>query len=414
MIRSRRKRLHPSVEGLDQRCLLSVAGLTPAQVQTAYGLGGLTFGGLAANGAGQTIAIVDAYNDPNIQAELAVFDATYNLPAPPSFRVVSETGTAALPMVNASWAQEIALDVEWAHALAPGASIVLVEANSGSIPDLMVAVQTAAGIAGVSVVTMSWSGNESFYASAYYDSVFTAPGITFVAASGDSGPFSGVQYPASSPNVLSVGGTTLQVDSNGNYLGETPWFGTSGGISLIEREPAYQISVQTYGARSTPDVAFDGNPNTGVSVYSIDPYSGQGSWMTIAGTSLGAQAMGALIAVVDQGRALSNKGSLNSVQTLTALYQLPSSDFHTIGGGFNTQTGLGTPNGASFINDLVAFNPSTGLSDLATTPAPATPPASRHKKRGHPKVLVRRPGIALHPHHPQKHAVKHHAGPSAP
>ena len=298
---------------------------------------------------------------------------------------------------------------------APGASIVLVEANSGTIPDLMAAVQTAAGIAGVSVVTMSWSGSESLYASAYYDSLFTTPGITFVAASGDNGPFGGVQYPASSPNVVSVGGTTLQVDSSGNYLGETPWFGTSGGISSIEPEPAYQFSVQTYGARSTPDVAFDGNPNTGVEVYSMDPYSGQGSWMTIAGTSLGAQAMGALIAVVDQGRALNNKGTLSSDQTLTALYSLPSSDFHIVGGGFNQQTGLGTPNGASFINDLVAFNPSTGLSDpAAVTPAPATPPATGHKKRHHPKLAHHHPGITVHPHHSQKHAAKHHAGPSAP
>src|SRR4029077_399457 len=125
--------------------------------------------------------------------------------------------------VNAGWAQEEALDVEWVHALAPGASIILVEANSGTIPDLMAGVRTAAGIAGVSVVTMSWSGSEDFYASSSYDALFATPGITFVAASGDDGFFGGVQYPASSPNVLSVGGTTLQVDSSGNYLGEPPW-----------------------------------------------------------------------------------------------------------------------------------------------------------------------------------------------
>ena len=120
----------------------------------------------------------------------------------------------------------------------------------------------------------------------------------------------------------------------------------------------------------------------------MDPYSGQGSWMTVAGTSLGAQAWGALIAIVDQGRALDNQATLGSDQTLTALYSLPSSDFHTVGGGFNQQTGLGTPNGASFIDDLVAFNPSTGQSDsVAATPAPATPPVTGHKKGHHKKAV---------------------------
>jgi len=415
MIRPRRKRLHPSVEGLDQRCLLSASGLTPAQVETAYGLGGLTFGGQAANGSGQTIAIVDAYNDPNIQTEVSFFDSTNNLPAPPSLRIVSETGTAALPTVDVGWAQEEALDVEWAHALAPGASIVVVEAYAGTIPDLMAAVRTATGIAGVSVVTMSWSGSESLYASPYYDSLFATPGITFVAASGDNGFFGGIQYPASSPNVLAVGGTTLQVDSSGKYLGETPWSGTSGGFSSIEPEPSFQLSVQSTGARSTPDVAFDGNPNTGVEVYSMDPYSGQGSWMTVAGTSLGAQAWGALIAIVDQGRAVDNQGTLGSDQTLTALYSLPASDFHTVSGGFNQQTGLGTPNGASIIDDLVAFTPSPAQSDsVATTPASATPPVTSHKKGHHKKVVHHKLAIKAHSHPAEKTAAKHTSSPSVP
>ncbi len=410
MIRPRHKRLHPAVEGLDPRCLLSASGLTPAQVETAYGLGGLTLGGQAANGAGQTIAIVDGYNDPNIQTELAVFDSTNNLPAPPSLRVVNEVGTAALPMTDASWAQEEALDVEWAHALAPAASIVLVEAYSGTIPDLMTGVQTAAGIAGVSVVTMSWSGNEGLYYVPYYDTLFATPGITFVAASGDSGNFGGVQYPASSPNVVGVGGTTLQVDSSGNYLGETPWNGTSGGISSIELEPAYQFSVQASGERSTPDIAFDGNPNTGVAVYAMDPFSGQGSWMTVAGTSLGAQAVGALIAVVDQGRALDNQPALGSDQTLTALYSLPSSDFHSVGAGFNQQTGLGTPNGAGFINDLVAFRPSTGAERLG-----GPHPGARHPAGDRPQETPSQESRAsssrdqgTHSHHAKKTAAKHH------
>jgi hypothetical protein len=397
MLRPRRRRFTPLAEGLDQRCLLS--GLTVAQVETAYGLSGLTFGGQAANGAGQTIAIVDGFNDPNIQTELSVFDNANNLPPPPSLRVVGQSGGAPTSASDAGWAQEEALDVEWAHALAPGAAIVVVSANSGTIPDLMAGVQTAVGIGGVSVVTMSWSGNEGLYYSPAYDSIFAKPGITFVAASGDGGYYGGVQYPASSPYVLSVGGTTLQVDASGNYLSETPWFGTSGGISLIEPEPSYQFSVQSTGGRTVPDVAFIGNPDTGVAVYSMDPYNGQGSWQNVAGTSLGAQAWGALIAVVDQGRALAGKPALSSTAALNALYTLPSSDFHTVAGGYNTQTGLGTPNGGALINDLVASNSSNDQSNtLAGTPAPGTPAVSGHKK-GHHLKAHHHVGVNVHKAH---------------
>jgi subtilase family serine protease len=301
--------------------------------------------------------------------------------------------------------------VEWAHALAPGAALVVVSANSGTIPDLMAGVQTAVGIGGVSVVTMSWSGNEGLYYSPAYDSILTAPGITFVAASGDSGYSGGVQYPASSPYVLSVGGTTLQLDSSGNYLFESPWFGTSGGISPIESEPSYQFSVQSTGGRTVPDVAFIGNPDTGVEVYSMDPYSGQGSWMSVAGTSLGAQAWGALIAVADQGRALAGKPALSSIETLNALYSLPSSDFHTVAGGYSTQTGLGTPNGSALINDLVASNPSNDqATPSAGTPAPGTAPVSGHKK-GHHLKAHHHVGASVHKAHTAK-GVHHKAHPA--
>jgi hypothetical protein len=133
--------------------------------------------------------------------------------------------------------------------------------------------------------------------------------------------------------------------------------------------------------------------------------------MTVAGTSLGAQAWGALIAIVDQGRAVDNQGTLGSDQTLTALYSLPASDFHTVGGGFNQQTGLGTPNGAGFIDDMVAFIPSTGQSDLvATTPMPAAPPVIAHKK--HHKKVVHKVEIKAkpHSHHTEKTGAKHEAG----
>jgi hypothetical protein len=375
MRRPRSRFYRPLVESLGDRCLLAASGLTPAQIATAYGLDGLTLNGQAANGSGQTIAIVDAYNDPNIAAELATFDSTNNLPAPPNLTVVGETGTQVLPRTDVGWAQEEALDIEWAHAIAPGAGIVLVETNSFNIPDLMAGVKTAAAQPGVSVVSMSWGGSEFPYVMSY-DHLFATAGITFVAASGDNGASGGAQWPASSSYVVGVGGTTLRVGAGGVYQGETAWEGSSGGASAIETEPGYQKSVQSSGWRSTPDVAFDGDTSTGVAVYSIDPYSNQGSWMSVGGTSVGAPSWAAIVAIVDQGRAQTNAGPLNSLQTLTALYSLPASDFHVIGGGYNTQTGLGTPDGGSLINALVAYDTSSvTITPPAATPTPTpTPP----------------------------------------
>jgi hypothetical protein len=129
------------------------------------------------------------------------------------------------------------------------------------------------------------------------------------------------------------------------------------------------------GWRSTPDVAFDADTGTGVEVYSIDAFSGLGSWLTVGGTSLGAPAWAGIVAIVDQRRALNNESPLSSFQTLTALYSLPKTDFHVIGGGYNAQTGLGTPNGVSLIKDLVAFDTSAvKQAPPATPPLPSTPP----------------------------------------
>ncbi len=170
-----------SLEALESRTLLSAAGLadlshvfatpavstsgfTAAQITSAYLANNLNLitklkGSITGNGAGQTIAIVDAYNDPNISGDLATFDAKFGLPAA-SLKVVSETGATNLPTTDAGWSLEISLDVEWAHAIAPGASIVLVEASSASFSDLLTAVKYAANYSGVSVVSMSWGSNE--------------------------------------------------------------------------------------------------------------------------------------------------------------------------------------------------------------------------------------------------------------
>ena len=191
-----------------------VAGYGPAQLRHAYGFDQVALpGGASPNGTGETIAIIDAFDAPNLAGDLAVFDAHFGLPAPPSFVKVSESGSSTLPATNASWAQETSLDVEWAHAIAPGASILLVEANSASDLDLGTAVNYARNQPGVVAVSMSWGGSE-FPGEQSVDALFTAPanhpGVAFVTSSGDNG--AGVSWPASSANVLSVGGTTLKLD----------------------------------------------------------------------------------------------------------------------------------------------------------------------------------------------------------
>ena len=155
---------------------------------------------------------------------------------------------------------------------------------------------------------------------------------------------------------------------------------------MIEQEPSYQASVQSTGWRSTPDVALDADPTTGVPIYS------QGSWITLGGTSLGTAAWAGIIAIVDQGRALANEGTLGSTQTLTALYSLPSSAFHTVGGAYNTQTGLGCPNGAALVNDLVSSNGGTtnnGQNNGSGQPV-SSPPVSSHPKGGHHRAISTR------------------------
>ncbi len=376
----RARRALPLWDQLDDRCLL--AGYTPAQIMSAYGLNSITFTSstgatIKGDGSGQTIALIEEYHDPNIRSDLKTFDRQYGLPNP-SLTVVNQAGNRT----NNSWAVEESEDVEYAHAIAPGARILVVEAApaSGQTKELqnqLRAVNTARKTTGVVAIAMSW-GYHQMSNETSYDHYFTTPsghtGITFVASSGDLGY---AEYPAASPNVLSVGGTSLYLSNLGSYRSETAWFFSGGSYSPYEPEPSYQTSVQTTGQRSTPDVAFDANPNTGVEIYETPPRSRKGSWQVSAGTSLGAPVWAAIIAIVDEGRALAGYGSLDGpTQTLPALYALPSSDFHSVkpfspwgglssglsllfgpdsdGATANIATGLGSPNGQSLIPDLLA------------------------------------------------------------
>jgi subtilase family serine protease len=393
------RRWRPETMQLEDRMLLAGFsspvghGFTPAQIQTAYGINAIRLDGVIGNGAGQTIAIVDQYNDPTIAHDLQAFDAAFDLPAPPSFTVVNSDGqTAPLPtmLATAEQSRETALDVEWAHAVAPMASIVLVEAQPSSftsVPsDLLTAIRTAASLPGVTVVSMSF-GHEEFNGEQNLDNYFTTPpghpNVTFVASTGDSTttPFAG-EYPAFSPNVVAVGGTTLTLTSSGGYVSETAWNGSEGGFSKYETRPSYQNGVQPFegtnpytatnpNPRTVPDVSFDANPNTGVAIYDSTGNGPTTPWSVEGGTSLGAPAWAALIATADQLRQSVGEAPLTSSQTLQTLYSLPAADFHKItsgqnmaaaaaggpfsaGGNYNLVTGLGSPVANVLVPDLAA------------------------------------------------------------
>jgi hypothetical protein len=292
-----------------------ILGYTPAQLASAYGFKS-TVNPAAADGAGQTIAIVEAYSSNTLVADLQTFDRQFNLPDPPSLVQLNQSGGTKLPAVNNTWAQETALDVEWAHAVAPGANIVLVEANSDRLVDLISAVDAARRVADVSVVSMSWGVNE-FSSETSFDYLFAAPAghqnITFVASSGEN-TGGQLQWPAVSPSVVSVGGSTLTLADADGITVDAPWTATASGDSQYEPAPPFQKGSST---RGVPDVVYDGNPSTGFAVYD----SGKGGWITLGGTSAGSPQWAALIAISDQIRSGNGQSTLDGgTQTLPQLY----------------------------------------------------------------------------------------------
>jgi subtilase family serine protease len=343
-------------------------GLSPSQIRHAYG-----FDQVTNQGVGQIIGIVDAYDDPNIESDLGVFDSQFGLPACTTsngcFQKVYASGSK--PSSNAGWSLEISLDVEWSHAIAPQAKIILVEAASNSFTNLMQAVDVAVQH-GASVVSMSFGGSE-FSSESSNDNHFVANGVTFTASSGDSG--NGVEYPAASPDVVSVGGTTLKTGTGGAYVSETAWSGSGGGQSAYEAEPLYQanfpIPNDSSGARGVPDVSYDADPNTGFSVYDTVRYQGQSGWFKVGGTSAGAPQWAALFAIANSLRVSAGKGTLSS--TGTAVYSVVtasySTNLHDITSGTNGScgtlctattgydyvTGLGSPQANNIITALANY-----------------------------------------------------------
>ncbi len=354
---------------------------TPANILQAYNFGNF------ANGQGETIAIIDAGYEPTLITDINTFDATYNLPAA-DITTYNVDGTST----DNSWEQEIALDVEWAHALAPNAKIDLVLAAQETSQGFLDAINYAINLTPQpTVISMSWGGPENNMSSSdisSYESAFTiaaSKGIILLASAGDDGAYNGesspnVNYPASSPEVIGVGGTTLTLNTSGDYESETAWFSSGGGYSSLFPEPDYQSNANisdSVNARGVPDVAFDADPNTGVSIY-------QNGWYTVGGTSLSCPCWAAIVA----DNASVNQNSSFSL-TLNRLYStfygvngsssLYSSDFHDItsgnngyysaGTGWDAVTGIGTPNVS---NLLTTYTITDSVSGGNGTVSPAT------------------------------------------
>jgi autotransporter-associated beta strand protein len=363
------------------------APFTPAQVRGAYGISSLPSGD---TGAGQTIAIVDAFDDNHIASEAAEFNSKYNIqqfggsgPTLTVDNLGAASGSAwSVQNEDAAWGYEICLDVEWAHAIAPEANIVLVEAKDMADADLAAAAATAATLHNVSVVSMSWGDTEANWL--YYtgksetndDGDFTQPGVTFLAATGDDGGFDiygnpeGL-YPAFSPNVVAVGGTSLAITNSNTYGGESYWDDDAGaggyGTSTVESEPKYQDSAQSSDTREIPDVSFDADPDTGVHVY-----TNKQGWMGIGGTSLATPCWAGLIAIANQMRAANGLAPLSgATQTLPALYAIPSTDFNKVGESpYDPYNGLGTPVANLLVPAL--GNPALPTVATAASASPAT------------------------------------------
>lgn len=386
---------------------------TPAQIRAAYGLAALPAASSASRGAyqgaGQTIYIVDAYHNPNMVADLAAFNLKFGLPTCTTVNVpvaaslplaaaAADAGctlsvvyaakgsttsvpsgalTATVPAVNKSWVTEIALDVQWAHAIAPLARIVLIEAQSASVPDLMSAVALANRM-GPGVVSMSFGAGEFGAASmAYWGTPLGGASMSYVAANGDYG--SQVNWPAVDPRVLAVGGTRLSW--NGTVRSETAWTSTGGATSTQVLAPAYQATLLKPGDsssarvryRGSADVAFNADPYSGQYVY-VTPSSVTGGtgWLAAGGTSIGAPQWAGLLAIGNAVRALSGKAVLGAVHTrlyasatgsgyATLFADVVSGSNGSCGAmcnaatGYDLLTGWGSPKGVALVGALAGY-----------------------------------------------------------
>jgi len=430
------QRARVAAAGGQAAAAIAAAVYTPAQVRAAYGLPPLPAAGVALSladaaglGAGQTIYLLDAHDHPNAFADLARFSAKFGLPACAS---VALSPTASLPLAQAApgctfsvaytdsrgallkaapaydadWIAEIALDVEWAHAIAPLARLVLIEVASDNSNQLLGGVALANRM-GPGVVSMSFGAPEGAWVRAT-DATFGATGMSYVAAAGDGG--AQVLWPAVSPRVLAVGGTSLQWNGTDTRR-EAAWVGSGGGVSAVEPLPAWQAGVAVPGVgapgmRTVADVAFNADPLTGEYV-ALTPRGSATTWNSYGGTSIGAPQWAGLVAVANARRAAAGKAPLGDFHA--ALY-------HAIAGslvphaaafadivdgrdgacascaaaaGYDTVTGWGTPNAGVLLDALAG--------DAGDPPPPAVAPVVpvNHAPLLAAGMVAVPPGVAL-------------------
>jgi subtilase family serine protease len=326
-------------------------GYGPAQFRGAYGLP-------SAAPAGQTIGIVDAYDDPNIASDLNTYSAQFGLPqcngANPCFEKVNQSGSAAgpFPQTSSGWSLEIALDVEVAHAICPTCKILLVEANSNSLANLAASVNTAASL-GATEISNSYGGSE-FSGELSYAAPYGHPGVAVTVSSGDSG-YGSFGFPAALSSVITVGGTTLTLGSENTYGSESVWSGTGSGCSLYVSAPSWQSFLTACsGKRGTADVAADANPNTGAAVYDTVRYQGRLGWFQVGGTSLSSPLVAGVYALAgglpaETSAASGLYGHLGDGTVLHDVTSGSNGSCSTImckgAVGYDGPTGVGTPKG---------------------------------------------------------------------
>ncbi len=308
---------------------------------------------------GQTIAIVDAYDNPNAEADLAVYRTRFGLPPCTSanvcFRKADQRGGTAYPAGNVGWGREIALDLDMASAVCPLCKILLVEADTNSFANLAAAVDRAV-VLGATVVSNSYGAPE-FNGEASLESHYNHPGTAITVSSGDSGY--GVQYPAASQYVTAVGGTKLtKATATARGWSETAWSGAGSGCSGYIPKPLWQIDTATCGRRTVADVAAVADPATGVAVYDSYGSTGGANWYVFGGTSVAAPIVAGIYGLAANAASVtygaypyahasslfdvtsgSNGRCTTSPKTAVKAYLC------TAGAGYDGPTGLGTPNG---------------------------------------------------------------------
>jgi len=371
---------HPTAQTVSPNAIPAGNGYGPAQFQAAYNLTAAS----AANGAGTTVAVVDAFNDPTAASDLATYRSAAGLPALTAgqFTVYNQNGqTSPLPATapaSDDWTLEEALDVDMVSAICPLCKIDLVEATNDSGTGLFVAEQTAATTLGAKYISNSWGGSESSSDTSMDSQYFGVSGVTYTASAGDGAYSAGVIYPATSSHVVGVGGTSLNTASNSRGWTESVWEtssteGTGSGCSSNEPQPAWQAALSVITAvcshRVDNDVAADADPATGAAVY--DTTNGNGGWNEVGGTSESSPIIAAVFALAGNNGNGGNNAA-NSIYTHTSnLYDVTTGSDGSCGSsllctaktGYDGPTGWGTPNG------LTAFqtNGSTGGNTVTVT-----------------------------------------------